>query len=80
MDIKIRNCNFILKKKILNALKEHLSKDDYDALIIITDNTKEKHFIKKKDYFLILTSNENNLIYLFITQTPEGEIKTQFLQ
>ena len=31
-------------------------------------------------YFLIPTSNENNLIYLFVTQTPEGEIKTQFLQ
>ena len=25
-------------------------------------------------------SKESNLIYLFITQTPEGEIKTQFLQ
>ena len=26
------------------------------------------------NYFLIPTSNENDLIYLFITQTPEGEI------
>ena len=32
------------------------------------------------NYLLIPTSKENNLIYLFITQTPEGEIKTQFLQ
>ena len=30
------------------------------------------------NYLLIPTSKENNLIYLFITQTPEGEIKTQF--
>ena len=30
-------------------------------------------------YFLILTSNENNSIHLFITQTPEWEIKAQFL-
>ena len=30
-------------------------------------------------YFLIPTSNENNFIYLFITQKPEGEIKTVFL-
>ena len=29
----------------LNVLKEQLSKDDYDTLITITDNTKEKHFI-----------------------------------
>ena len=28
----------------LNILKEQLSKDDYDTLITITDNTKEKHF------------------------------------
>ena len=28
-------------------------------------------------YFLISTSNESKLIYLFITETPEGEIKTQ---
>ena len=32
------------------------------------------------NYLLIPTSKESNLIYLFITQTPEGEIKTQFLQ
>ena len=30
-------------------------------------------------YFLIPTSNKNKLIYLFITQAPEGEIKTQIL-
>ena len=30
-------------------------------------------------YFLIPTSNGNNLIYLFITQTPDGEIKHSFL-
>ena len=29
-------------------------------------------------YFLIPTSNENNLIYLFIIQTPGGEIKHSF--
>ena len=27
---------------------------------------------------LIPTSNDNSLIYLFITQTPNGAIKTQF--
>ena len=32
----------------LNVLKEQLSKDDYDALITITYNIKEKNFIKKK--------------------------------
>ena len=32
----------------LNVLKEQLSKDDYDTLITIPCNTKEKHFIKKK--------------------------------
>ena len=32
----------------------------------------------KIDYFLIPTSNENNLIYLFITQIPEWEIKHSF--
>ena len=31
----------------LNVLKQQLSKDNYDTLITITDNTKE-HFIKKK--------------------------------
>ena len=30
------------------------------------------------NYFLIPTSNKNNLIYLFITQTPEGERNTGF--
>ena len=29
-------------------------------------------------YFLIPMSNENNLTYLFIPQTPEGEIKSSF--
>ena len=32
----------------LNVLKEQLSKDDYDTLITITYNIKEKNFIKKK--------------------------------
>ena len=36
----------------LNVLKEQLSKEDYDTLITITDNTKEKHFIKKKEHFI----------------------------
>ena len=31
------------------------------------------------NYFLIPTSNENKLIYLFMSQTPEGEIKTVFV-
>ena len=43
----------------LNVLKEQLSKDDYDTLITITDNTKEKHFIKKKEH---LISKYNSLI------------------
>ena len=30
-------------------------------------------------YFLIPASNENNFIYLLITQIPEGEIKTDFV-
>ena len=43
----------------LNVLKEQLSKDDYDTLITITDKTKEKHFIKKKEH---LISKYNSLI------------------
>ena len=43
----------------LNVLKEQLSKDDYDTLITITDKTKEKHFIKKKEH---LISKCNSLI------------------
>ena len=43
----------------LNVLKEQLSKDDYDTLITITDNTKEKHFIRKKKH---LISKYNSLI------------------
>ena len=31
-----------------------------------------------QSYFLIPTSNGNNLIHLFITQTPEGEMKYSF--
>ena len=34
--------------------------------------------IAKNRYFLIRTSNENNLIYFFITQTPKREIKHSF--
>ena len=30
-------------------------------------------------YFVIPAPNENNLIYLLITQTPEEEIKTVFV-
>ena len=36
----------------LNVLKEQLCKGDYDTLIAITDNTKEKHFIKKKEHLI----------------------------
>ena len=43
----------------LNVLKEQLSKDDYNTLITITDKTKEKHFIKKKEH---LISKYNSLI------------------
>ena len=43
----------------LNVLKEQLSKDDYDTLIIINDDTKEKHFIKKKEH---LISKYNSLL------------------
>ena len=32
----------------LTVLKEQLSEDNYDTLITITDNNKEKHLIKKK--------------------------------
>ena len=39
----------------LNIFKE----DDYGTLITITDNTKEKHFIKKKEH---LISKYNSLI------------------
>ena len=38
----------------LNVLKKQLSKDDYNTLISITDNTKEKTFyihVKKKINF-----------------------------
>ena len=34
-------------------------------------HTRKEHCF----YFVIPTSNENNLIYLFITQKPEGDIK-----
>ena len=40
--------------------------------IILNGGSQVKH-VK-----IIPTSNENNLIYLFITQTPEGEIKHSF--
>ena len=43
----------------LNVLKEQLSKEDCDTLITITDNTKERHFIKKKEH---LISKCNSLI------------------
>ena len=43
----------------LNVLKEQLSKDDYNTLITITDKTKEKHFIKKREH---LISKYNSLI------------------
>ena len=36
----------------LNVLKEQLSKDDYDTLITITVNTKEKNFIKKTEHLI----------------------------
>ena len=42
----------------LNDLKEQLSKDDYDTLITINDNTKGKYFTKKKEH---LVSNCNSL-------------------
>ena len=36
----------------LNVLKEQLCKGNYNTLITITDNTKEKHFIKKKEHLI----------------------------
>ena len=36
----------------LNVLKEQLCKGDYNTLITITDNTKEKHFMKKKEHLM----------------------------
>ena len=42
----------------LNDLEERLSKDDYDTLITINDNTKWKYFTKKKER---LVSNCNSL-------------------
>ena len=39
-------------------------------------------YMSKKYYFLTQknpASDENNFIYLFMTQIPEGETKTQFL-
>ena len=36
----------------MKFLKEQLSKDDCDTLITITDNTKEKHVIKKKEHLI----------------------------
>ena len=65
---------------------------NYSLILINTLNTRLPHnlitqshgdcfreYIEiNNNYFLILTSNENNFI-IFITQTPEREIKTQFL-
>ena len=65
---------------------------NYSLILINTLNTRLPHnlitqshgdcfreYIEiNNNYFLILTSNENNCI-IFITQTPEGETKTQFL-
>lgn len=41
-----------------DKLKEHLSEQDFKKLIEITDKTKDKHYIKKKDH---LVSKYNNL-------------------
>ena len=35
--------------------------------------------LKNHNYFLTPTSNENNFIHLFITQTPDEDIKTVFV-
>ena len=43
----------------LNVLKEQLSKDHYDTLTTMTDNTIEKHFTKRKEH---LISKYNSLI------------------
>ena len=65
---------------------------NYSLILINTLNTRLPHnlitqshgdcfreYIEiNNNYFLILTSNENNFI-IFITQTPERETKTQFL-
>ena len=65
---------------------------NYSLILINTLNTRLPHNLITQshgdcfreyieiinNYFLILTSNENNFI-IFITQTPERETKTQFL-
>ena len=65
---------------------------NYSLILINTLNTRLPHnlitqshgdcfreYIEiNNNYFLTLTSNENNFI-IFITQTPERETKTQFL-
>ena len=43
----------------LNVLKEQSSKDHYDTLTTMTDNTIEKHFTKRKIH---LISKYNSLI------------------
>ena len=43
----------------LNVLKEQSSKDHYDTLTTMTDNTIEKHFTKRKVH---LISKYNSLI------------------
>ena len=40
--------------------KAELSKDDYDTLITITGNIKEKHFIKKKGHLILKYNNLKN--------------------
>ena len=60
------------------TLKSHLLRNIFQ----ISNFRFSLEYVARGDYFLIPTSNENNLIYLFIPQTPAGgggEIKTQFL-
>lgn len=48
---------------------------------ILSQNFTEsiKKLFVLRHYFLIPTSTENNLICLFITQTQDRDMKTQFL-
>ena len=57
----------------LNVLKEQLSKDDYDTLITISNNTKEKQFIKKKEHLIL---KYNSLKTIKHRSTTNGRCST----
>ena len=57
-----------------NALIILLSRN----LITKSHGDRVLEYIDNDNYFLIPTSNKNNLIYLLITQTTKGETKHSF--